>query len=183
MTQSHFSAQLRADVDCASSDAGAGSAVDIASPAWIMPTPRGLFDVLPEFEPGALDADVFEIEDEAGEVVDQVAWTPDRPARWWLRTGDGLVLGAPEIARSAECDAPIRLLGTPLEYLDAHAHGRPWCAVILRWDAPLAEILSPARSVIPSTPTLEMRLRRGLRNQWTSPPWLTPAPRSSGISA
>jgi hypothetical protein len=51
-----------------------------------------------------------------GKLVDIVAWHKDNPLQWWLRTGRGIVLGAPELMRVTFTDLPMYLVSTPAGY-------------------------------------------------------------------
>jgi hypothetical protein len=51
-----------------------------------------------------------------GKLVDIVAWHEDNPLQWWILTGRGIVLGAPELMRVTFTDLPMYLVSTPAGY-------------------------------------------------------------------
>lgn len=48
-----------------------------------------------------------------GKLVDIVAWQEEDPSRWWVATGMGVCLGAPELMRVSFTDLPCVLVSTP----------------------------------------------------------------------
>ncbi len=145
---------------------------DIPASCYVETLANGLFRPVRSFEPGCLDCQVEPVEDERGDVLDAVAWAASDPARWWLRHGKAVVLGAPEIARSYDCEAAIALVTTPADWIERHARGRHWVACVLDWDGDLAGALSPAWKIVPETPELHRRVVTALRSRWARPAWL-----------
>jgi hypothetical protein len=69
-----------------------------------------------------------------GKLVDIVAWRDDNPLQWWILTGRGIVLGAPELMRVTFTDLPMYLVSTPAGY--RHLRQSPQqleTVVILDW--------------------------------------------------
>ncbi len=72
---------------------------------------------------------------ESGTMMDLLAFHVKAPARWWLRTGYGAVLGQDVIDKAEFFNAPedleslLRIFRTPLSWLQAECTG----AVILDW--------------------------------------------------
>jgi hypothetical protein len=88
------------------------------------------------------------------EVVDLIALRTAEPDRWWWRVGTGWALGTEHLG----CDAPLRVVATPLDWIAAGGHA----LCILDWSAPgwCWDLLrSELQLVLPDN-----RLRRRLRN-------------------
>jgi len=87
-------------------------------------------------------------------LTDLVAFFPEAPLCWWLLTGAGVLLGEDTVEDAAR-GVPLRLLSTPLGWLQASGNG----AVVLRWD-----ILNPRTAFLGveriecDTPALATRL-------------------------
>lgn len=79
--------------------------------------------------PNAWLALVCPVEDAAGEIIDIVAWLPDAPGTWWLRAGDGRVLGEHDIEMARDYRQPLWLVDTPAQWL---AEWDPYTACILQ---------------------------------------------------
>ncbi|MFV3129258.1 hypothetical protein [Niveispirillum sp. KHB5.9] len=62
-------------------------------------------------------------------IDDLVGFYLDRPDEWWLHRGVAYVLGADHIEDAGLYGAPVQLLATPLEWLQAGGIG----AVVLDW--------------------------------------------------
>jgi len=95
----------------------------------IQPDGRFAFD-------GDTDAIVVSARDRHGHIVDAVAFTPEDKCRWYMREGTMSILGAQEVAGAEVGGGPLPLHPTPSAWLQADGIG----AVVLDWDAPLAEI-------------------------------------------
>jgi hypothetical protein len=123
--------------------------------ARVAPLADGTFDYADDGLAACLVAvvDHWREPDDAG-VVDIIAFSPDDPSRWWLRTGAAYALGA----HLLDLCEPILVVATPVEWL-SHA-GEALC--ILDWSKP-----SPAWCALRACPPLKFaddRLRIQLRN-------------------
>ena len=63
----------------------------------------------------------------AYEVIDLVAWAVDRPGRWWLRTGEAVMLGEDALRAAYVCEVPLPVHRDPLRWWRANN----WGVVIL----------------------------------------------------
>lgn len=63
-------------------------------------------------------------------IDDLVAFFPDQPGRWWLRRGDGVLLGQDHV-EDVSGRSPVRLVSTPLQWLRADGEA----ACVLAWGA------------------------------------------------
>ena len=133
--------------------------------AWIKPLPDGRYRPAGETEPGAIDADLVEIEDRHGGIFDIAAWGHDDPGRWWLRAGLGSILGADAIERSGEYETPVYLVTTPRAWVECRSRGLLQTACILQWNLRLWPLLAEANEFRCSTPELRDHLTRTLREQ------------------
>lgn len=101
--------------------------------------------------------------DRAGDLVDLVAWHPDQPGRWWVRTGAAAVLGEAEIDRAACLDIPLYLVETPHAWLFNHSPGGRWpAACIIDWSTDPRPLFSGVRLVCHSN-RLARRLEEAQR--------------------
>lgn len=106
----------------------------------VKPVPPLSFD----FNPKGSEAIVVEAQDEVGDVIDLVAWTPERPDRWRRLFGTAAALGMAAATSTVTYieGLPLQLYRTPLEWLQASCDG----AVLLdqvegaRWLAWLADL-------------------------------------------
>jgi hypothetical protein len=127
---------------------------------WILPSKRGTFEPLAEFEPGAVEARFLHVT-EGDALIDTVAWQPERPRVWWLHHDLVAVLGEDEIDSAWWDERPARMLETPADYSAAHGHG----FVVLDWTCSILAILGRVASVECATPALFRRLRETLVEQ------------------
>lgn len=83
-----------------------------------------------EGEAGATEVLILPVH-EGETIIDLVAWRPDRPRRWWLRTGAGMgvVLGHQHHVTAQWEDTALLLHETPADWLAAGGEG----ACILDW--------------------------------------------------
>ena len=102
---------------------------------------------------GALIVPVFEYQSEAP--VDLLAFRLDDPGRFWLRTGDAVVLGRETVERAALFNETVIVHPTPLDWLRADCFG----VCILDWRANLRLLFDGCKSVVASSQPLARRLR------------------------
>jgi hypothetical protein len=69
-----------------------------------------------------------------------IAFPPDDPARWRVRTGAVPLLGADAVLSALEAGEPLRIFATPLAWNRAGAATAPGCCV-LDWSCGLARLL------------------------------------------
>lgn len=98
-------------------------------------------------------------------IDDLVAWTPSQPDRWYLRTGNGVMLNPDEPERCRIHHEPIELHETPLDWLRAAGRG----AVVLDWSANLRLLLGSLSDVVCSTPDLARRISNSLKDRNSLP--------------
>jgi antitoxin (DNA-binding transcriptional repressor) of toxin-antitoxin stability system len=108
--------------------------------ARVIGEPSGFYQPAPALERGSppsasvQDAAILGVADRTGAIADIVAWRPDDPWRWWVRTGAVPVLGEAEIERAAFHDAPLWLFATPSDWLFNHDRRGYWpAACVLDW--------------------------------------------------
>jgi hypothetical protein len=135
---------------------------------WIMPFSDGSFQRLPEYEPGAIDADWLyvrawddELFTEAGDIIDCVAWAKGTVEPWWCWRGIAGFLGEAELRLSWWERRPARMVETPSDFLACH--GEAFC--VLDWSADIDLIIGDAPSVSCSTERLRAKLIRTLMEQ------------------
>lgn len=56
-------------------------------------------------------------------IIDLVAWRPDCPSVWWLRTGSAIALGEWLIGPGSLADGPVAVHRTPMDWLRAAGDG------------------------------------------------------------
>ncbi|SNT15742.1 hypothetical protein SAMN06295912_1508 [Sphingomonas laterariae] len=115
-------------------------------------------------EAGALHFMVGVVED--GALVDIIAFSPDAPSRWALRTWNGTILGMDNVRR-AQGAFPgevvmLRMVGTPLEWI-----GDTTAACVI--DGYSAQASAEIREV-QSIDVPNSKLAQALRLQLTKPP-------------
>ncbi len=121
-------------------------------------------------------AAVLGVHDRHHELVDLVAWFPDRPCAWWVRHGDECpILGAEGLAQAAWHGEPVQLYSTPEDWLRARCCARDGdhrrqggdlhhVICILRWGLELKPLFDGVSRVDCDSADLERRLLRGLRS-------------------
>jgi hypothetical protein len=127
---------------------------------WIIPSSRGTFELLEEFEPGAVQAEFLHVAD-GNEIVDTIAWEKERPGVWWARRDLLDHVGAHELDAAWWDERPARLLPTPADYVAAHGHG----FVILDWSADINAIIGKVAAVECATAALYRKLKETLIEQ------------------
>ena len=112
-------------------------------------------------------AAVLGVDDRYGELVDLVAWFPDRPSPWWLRHGDDCpILGAAALAQAAWHGEAVKLYSTPEAWLSAQSReGSGWMVCILDWGVDLAPLFDGVSRVNCDSPELQNRLWRAFRKR------------------
>lgn len=100
------------------------------------------------------------------DVVDLVAFTVDQPARWWLRKGNGVLLGPdwPDYCTTLAND-PLPLFSTPLYWL--RAGGRGSCVV--DWSAHLPLHLRGVQNIVCDSTALAKRLHKAVHKSERTP--------------
>ena len=90
-------------------------------------------------EHGPLAA-IHPVENEISGVIDLVAWTPQAPSHWWLRTGRGVILGAASVDFAYWCGARVYLVDTPARWVLEQAYGRLDTVCVLQRDRAAAAL-------------------------------------------
>lgn len=81
-----------------------------------------------------VELDYLPVRTADGKLIDTVAWRADNPAQWWLRTGNGLILGADELERVSWTTLPCYFVATPAAWRRAYRGGDGTAAIcILDW--------------------------------------------------
>ena len=93
--------------------------------------------------------------------IDTIAWTPDRPRRWFFERHLATHLGDAALHRAQWDQRPIRLLPTPAAWL-ADPEG---AMVILDWCSDLRAIFRDVAEIICHSPELKRFLDRRLAQQ------------------
>ena len=119
-------------------------------------------------DPSGALAVLMPVHDRYGDLVDLVAWFPDKPSAWWLRYGDECpVLGARALAVGAWHGLSVRLYSTPQSWLRAQCRGGVDGAFhgvcVLRWGLDLKPLFEGVSRVDCDSAELERRLRRSWR--------------------
>jgi len=93
--------------------------------------------------------------------IDTVAWTPDRPRRWFFERHIATHLGDAPLRKAQWYGHPLRLVATPADWLrDPQA-----TTCILDWKADLRAILGDVPKVICASDAQKRFLRRRLAEQ------------------
>ncbi|MGE0117656.1 MAG: hypothetical protein AB7S71_01450 [Dongiaceae bacterium] len=122
----------------------------------------GVFDRLPEFEPGALDADFLYVRDrDTLEIVDCIAWQRGVASPWWIERGLMTVIGEWELQRSWWDGDAAYMVATPRRFVELHGLG--FC--IVDWSADVNTIIGRAAEVVCETEQLREHLRQTLIRQ------------------
>ena len=101
------------------------------------------------------------VEGEVYDIVDLLAWLPDKPETWWLRRGDETpILGAHSLAMAVYYGDTITLQATPEAWLLAGRKG----ACIIKWSWPLGDLFDGVGDVECSSAPLQRKLISALRN-------------------
>ena len=89
---------------------------------------------------------------------DICAWFQDRPTRWWLRRGIGVVLGADEAEHKEFMREPLYIFDTPADWVAAGGNG----GCVLSWDATLPLYLAADGRYECQSNKIAAKLRRAL---------------------
>lgn len=113
------------------------------------------------------------------DLLDLVVFKPSRPDQWWLRAGNGVLLGPdwPEWCVTLD-NEPLYLHSTPLDWLRAGGQG----SCIVDWSASLSLHLGSCADIICDTPELASRLHYAL-NKPTRPPNIHVAREAANVAA
>lgn len=125
---------------------------------WILPSRSGTFELLADFEPGALRAEFLHVPGDDGEIVDAIAWERERPGIWWTRHDLLTHVGWHELEAAWWEERPARLLETPNDYVARLGAG----FVILDWTADLDAIIGRVARIECATQALKARLKQKL---------------------
>ena len=98
------------------------------------------------------------VEDSAGELIDLVAWADRDPNRWYLRRGEAVILGAGIFREARWTGGPIKLFGTPSDWLAARGEG----VVILAWDIDPRSLFEDIEEIDCAAPGLKEKLAERL---------------------
>jgi hypothetical protein len=93
--------------------------------------------------------------------IDTIAWTPDRPRRWFFERQVATHLGDAALRRAQWYQRPVRLVATPADWL-RHPQGT---TCILDWRANIRAILGDVADIVCSSPELARFLDRRLHQQ------------------
>ena len=128
-------------------------------------------------DPSGFPAVLMAVHDRYGELVDLVAWSPDKPSAWRLRFGDECpILGAADLAQTAWYQDPVSLYSTPERWLRARcrAHGgdrldhqggdHHQAICILHWGVELGPLFEGVSRVECDSPELRDRFRKAIRS-------------------
>jgi hypothetical protein len=96
--------------------------------------------------------------DESGDAIDDVAWYPGQPGKWWLRHGVATVLGEDAIDAARWHGESVLLVATPADWIKARGEA----ACILDWSADVYGPLSLAPGVRCATVALAGQLRKAI---------------------
>jgi hypothetical protein len=92
------------------------------------------------------------------DLLDVIAWQWGRPSPWWMLRRAATYLGHAELERRHLDGKPIRVVGTPQDWLRDGGHA----ICVLDWSAPLSPLLR-GQQVICTTSGLQRRLDAKLR--------------------
>lgn len=90
------------------------------------------------------------------DIVDLVAWKPDRPNQWWTRCYSGVPLGDDQLFTAEYWQKPMMLRATPLNWLRAGGDG----VCILDWKTPAPELRTVPELICETVDQGEEVLRR-----------------------
>lgn len=102
--------------------------------ARIEPISETLFQFLDTNDTGFI-ADIVAIRGWSGELVELVAWKPDAPGRWWLRSGLVPMIGEDLAELATLRKEPVWLADTPASWLELVNRGREDVACVIDWTA------------------------------------------------
>ncbi len=119
-------------------------------------------------DPSGFPAVLMAVHDRYGELVDLVAWSPDKPSAWRLRFGDECpILGAAGLAQAAWHQEAASLYSTPERWLRsrcrAHGGDHHQAICILHWGVDLGPLFEGVSRVECDSPALRNRFRKALR--------------------
>jgi hypothetical protein len=90
-------------------------------------------ETLFEFAKDGEPARVLPVDDRNGTIIDFVAYTDENPLEWFTRRGEGVLLGARQLAGCENTGGPLRLFHCPEAWLQGHG----WGVCILDWSVRL----------------------------------------------
>ncbi len=127
-------------------------------------------------DPSGFPAVLMAVHDRYGELVDLVAWSPDKPSAWRLRFGDECpILGTADLAQAAWYQEPVSLYSTPERWLRARCRARGGdrlrhqggdhhhAICILHWGVVVGPLFEGVSRVECDSPALRNRFRKALR--------------------
>ena len=114
----------------------------------------GFFD----YNPDGKSAVCLPVPGLGGIMDDTVAWFTDKPTRWWLRRGIGVVLGMEEAERAEFMREPLHIFDTPADFVAGDGKG----ACVLSWDTTLPLYLSADGHYQCQSNKIATELRRAL---------------------
>lgn len=127
--------------------------------ARIIAERSGLYQPHPDGWPAAILA----VHDQAGAIIDLVAWNPESPGRWWRRLGRAQVLGAVEIDKASHFGVPLRLVATPDEWAMMHwpSSASIWpCACVVDWQHLNPQFTFTGVEIVTDLPGVAARIHR-----------------------
>ena len=118
-------------------------------------------------DPSGFPAVLMAVHNRYGELVDLVAWSPDKPSAWRLRFGDECpILGAADLAQAAWYQEPVFLYSTPERWLIGRrrAPSVPSPVCILDWGVEPGPLFEGVSRIECDSPELGDRFRKAIRS-------------------
>ena len=126
----------------------------------IRPSAEGLYD--PTEGPGRAAILLGVRDPDDGEIIDIVAFDPERPSKFWRRTGAAPFLGWECVDRAGHYGEPLTLFPDPLAWLRGGCAGAVW----LDTDRSLSFWLATVPTIHATTPALGRAIDRRLKDEW-----------------
>jgi hypothetical protein len=130
-------------------------------PYWVRPYPGGTFEPLPEHEPGAVEVRLLRVHSRDRELIDIIAWAPEKPSTWWTLNDLVTHIGTDALSYAAWTGKPAYFVETPQRFIECGKR----VACVIDWTADINSVIGMCESVVCETPALARRMRETIIKQ------------------
>jgi hypothetical protein len=130
-------------------------------PYWVRPYPGGTFEPLPEHEPGAVKVRLLRVHSRDQELIDIIAWAPEKPSTWWTLNDVVTHIGTDPLSHAAWTGKPAYFVETPQRFIECGKR----VACVIDWTADIYGIVASCERVICETDALTRRMRETILAQ------------------